>query len=302
MKFSIVTPVYNMEHWIAKTIESVLAQEGGFFIEYIIVNDSSTDRTGEIVDEYVKKITNRTYPIRCAGITIKHITRTKHGMYSAINDGFAISSGDILAWINADDVYQPGAFKSVQKTFATFPDIQWLKGITGTINEQGEKTRAGVCTIYNRSFLKDGVYGQEAYFVEQDSVFWRVTLWKKVSPILDSLSYAGDYWLWIRFADFSDLVSLKIPMSYFRKREGQKSKNIAEYKREQREIRPRKSMRAWGCQFFFSARSRIIKFIPQLEPLFKILYVIFFCGILPQRYVIIENNIPVIKKTRLYAV
>jgi len=302
MKFSIVTPVYNMERWIAETIESVLNQQGDFSVEYIVVNDSSDDATGKIVDGYVKKITERTYPIRCTEITMRHIKRMRRGMYSAINDGLASSSGDILAWINADDIYQPDAFKNMQKAFTVFPHIQWLKGITGTINEYSEKIRPGVCNIYNRDFLKEGIYGREAYFVEQDSIFWRKSLWEKVGPIPDSLSYAGDYWLWMQFARFADLVSMKTPLSYFRKREGQKSKDISAYKQEQRAIRPRRSARAWASRFFFSARSRITKLIPGLEPLFKLLYPIFFWRVPPQCYLTMKNGDLVMGKTRSYTV
>jgi glycosyltransferase involved in cell wall biosynthesis len=291
-----------MERWIAGTIESVLAQRGDFFVEYIIVDDNSSDKTGEIVDEYEKKIKNRTYPIQCAGVTMTHVRRTKRGMYSAINDGFSASSGDIFAWINADDIYHPDAFKNIQKAFTVFPHVQWLKGITGTIDEQGKITRAGTCNIYNQDFLKKGIYGREAYFVEQDSVFWRASLWEKIHSIPDSLSYAGDYWLWMQFAHFADLVSLKVPLSYFRKREGQKSKDISEYKREQETIRPQRSMSAWGCMVFFSARSRITRLIPRFEPLFKLLYPVVFWNIPPQHYIVLQRGIPVMKETKSYVV
>ncbi len=277
MKFSLITPVYNMERFVRETIESVLSQAGDFFIEYIVVDDSSTDKTSEIVREYVEKISRGEYPLHCLGVTMRHIVREeKDGMYSAINTGFSQASGDIFAWINADDVYEPGAFATVQKAFETFPETQWLKGITGTLNEDGSVVKPGQCLVYRQDWLAKGVYGQEAYYVAQDSVFWRAGLWKKVVGIPAEYKYAGDYFLWTEFAKHTTLVSLNTPVSYFRRREGQLSKDVSRYKREQKIIRPEKSFTAWRVRIFFSAQSRLVRKFPSLEKFFVKFYPLFF--------------------------
>ena len=81
MKFSIVTPAHNMEPWIARTIETVLSQEGQFDIEYIIVDGASSDNTLSIAQKYIQKITDGSYSIRCNSITIKVVAQEKTGMY-----------------------------------------------------------------------------------------------------------------------------------------------------------------------------------------------------------------------------
>lgn len=302
MKFSIITPVLNMERFIASTIESVLSQEGDFSIEYIIVDDS-TDETPAIVSAYAKKIADGVYPIKCASITMHHMKRTTgHSMYSAINDGFAIATGDVYAWINADDMYRPGAFAIIARSLATFPDIQWIKGITGTIDENGKELKPGVCTTYIQQWIVEGMYGQEAYFIEQDSVFWRKELWKKSGEIPKALTHAGDYWLWREFARRAPLVSLNAPISYFRKRAGQMSKDVAGYKKEQYAIRPRRGLLAMWCRVFFAGRARITRMFPNTEPLFMLLYPLFFLFTTRVEYMNIRDGVPKLRQTNKYVI
>lgn len=302
MKFSIVTPAYNMERWIRETIESVLSQAGDFFIEYIIVDDNSTDGTGEIIREYAEKISLGEYAIQCLGITMRHIIRDKKdGMYSAINAGFAEAHGDIFAWINADDVYESGTFAIMQKAFETFPEVQWLKGITGAMDASGNK-KHGQCLLYSQDWLAKGIYGREAYFVAQDSVFWKAKLWQKVGSIPPQYKYAGDYFLWTEFSKYAPLISLNMPVSYFRRREDQLSKNISEYKREQKIICPKRSFSALHARIFFSTQSHLVRRFPNFEKFFIRFYPIFF-GIKRQaEYLEIENGRAIKKETKTYMV
>lgn len=303
MKFSIVTPAYNMECWIAETIESVLSQRGDFEIEYVIVNDHSTDKTELIIKKYVDKINNSTYSIQCKGISMKYINKNKNGgMYNAINYGFSKATGDIYAWINADDVYQAGAFDTITKTINAFPEIEWLKGITSTIDEKSRAARKGKCKIYHQNWIHKGIYGQEAYFIEQDSTFWRSGLWGKTGPIPSHFRSAGDYWLWIQFAKYAPLWSVNFPISFFRKRKGQLSKNITKYKYEQKIARPKRELMAWKVRLFFSPQSRLVSIFPKLEQFFIWLYPKIFRHHMPVEYVAIENSQPVIKKTNSYIV
>lgn len=278
MKFSIVTPVYNTERWIADAIESVLSQAGDFEIEYVIRDGVSTDGTMDILRSYEQRLKAGDYPIHCRGIHFQIFSEKDGGMYQAINRGFAHASGDIYAWINADDRYEPGAFQRIQEAFRAFPEIQWLKGITSTIDEHGTKIRPGVCHLYYQDWLQKGIYGQEAYFVEQDSVFWRAELWHLTKGIPEHLRFAGDYWLWQAFARYAPLWSLNAPISSFRKRQGQLSKDVNAYKNEQREIRPTRSVTGWRSRIFFSLQSRLSRFIPATASLFPRLYPLFFPG------------------------
>ncbi len=302
MKFSIVTPAYNMEKWITDSIESVIQQEGEFEIEYIIVDDGSTDATGKIAKEYEKKICENNYPVRCKGITLKYISQKNTGMYQAINNGFSVATGDFFGWINADDLYEDGAFERIRLAIKSHPAIDWIKGITSTIEEDGSKSRQGICKIYNQRWLQLGIYGQESYFVEQDSVFWSKSLWKKVGGIPAYYRSAGDYWLWLEFSKHSNLWSLNIPISCFRKRSGQISKGVVQYKREQTLCRPVKSLTGWRVRLFFSPRAHIIKRLPKMENVFLFIYPILFPFVSKAYYLEVENHVVVKKPTRQYAI
>lgn len=238
MKFSIVTPVYNGEKYIADTIESVLSQEGDFEIEYIIGDGGSTDGTLAIVKSYDDRLASDSYPIRCNGVTFSYFSEKDRGMYDAIEKGFARTTGDVLAYLNADDRYLPGAFKAVSTILARYPDIEWVKGINTTSDESGKLIAQGNCFLYRQDWLRKGIYGRSAYFVQQDSVFWRRPLWNAARPVLSAFRLAGDYALWRAFAAHTPLWSFNRRVSVFRKRPGQLSADITPYRQEQERIAP----------------------------------------------------------------
>lgn len=270
MKFSIVTPAYNMERWATETIESVLSQEGDFEIEYIVVDDGSSDGTANLARRYEARVKDGMYQVRCRKITMEVISQTNTGMYEAINRGFLRATGDVFAWINADDLYESGAFAKIAAVLRRYPDIQWVKGIVTQIDENGSVVRRGVPNVYRQDWLALGIYGMEAYFVEQDSVFWRRSLWEKVRPMPSWYRSAADYWLWIQMAKHAKLWFVREPVSRFRKRQGQISKGVATYKAEQREARPRRPLRAWAPRLFFNLYYRTGKpgraLLPHLYP------------------------------------
>lgn len=232
MKFSIVTPTSDSGHFLSETIQSVLSQKGDFTIEYIVADNCSQDNTAEIVKSYQRMIEDKEYRIQCNGIEIKLYQGKDSGMYDAINKGFAKATGDIYAWINSDDRYLPGAFGIVARSFETYPEIKWLKGITSYINEFSALYETGQCYLYDQNWLRNGVYGREAYFVQQDSVFWRADLWKTVGGIDTRFKRAGDYSLWVNFSQHAPLYSLKAYVSCFRKVKGQLSQDVALYEKE----------------------------------------------------------------------
>ncbi len=277
MKFSIVTPTYNMETWISATVETVLSQKGDFDIEYIVVNDGGKDESANIARRYKQELESGSRPIFCNSMTMHVIDQENTGMYEAINRGFARATGDVYAWINADDIYEPGAFAAMAQAFTQFPEAEWIKGMTGTIEDDGRRTRDGQCRVYRQDWLQGGIYGQEAYFVEQDSVFWRASLWKqlvaKYGGMPAKYRSAADYWLWIHFAEFAPLWSLNTKISCFRKREGQISKGVAKYKAEQWDARPRRSLAAQLVRLFFASQARLGSWS---EPFYIFLYPIIF--------------------------
>lgn len=269
MKFSIITPAYNATSYLAKTIESVLSQKGDFDIEYVVMDGGSTDNTVEILKKYDRALKSGEQQTYCNSLTFSWYSEKDKGMYDAINKGFAQATGDIYAWINADDTYVPGAFQKIADAFTAFPEISWLKGITSNIEADGVLIRKGGVLIYEHSLLARGVYGRQAYFVEQDSVSWRADLWKKVGSIPIEYRLAGDYWLWIQFAHYAPLWSLNAPVSRFRKSAGQLSQQVVAYKKEQQSIMPKTGYEFSPLRTFFTLKSRLG---PKFERLFRALY------------------------------
>jgi glycosyltransferase involved in cell wall biosynthesis len=225
MKISIVTPCLNAQEFISETIESIISQAGEFEIEYIIIDGNSSDRTVEIAEEYKKRIDLKQYAIQCSKVNIYIYSESDQGMYCALNKGFSRATGDLFAYLNSDDVYLPNSLANIIAIFKQYPEIFWLKGITSYIDCHGQLLGRGNFYMYTQKWIKEGKYGKEWYFITQDSVFWRSSLWKKSGGFNEKLKYAGDYDLWIKFTDYYPLYVTNLYVSSFRRRKGQLSQN-----------------------------------------------------------------------------
>ena len=123
MLISIVTPSYNQDRYIEETIRSVLLQDYPQ-IEYTIVDGGSTDNTVSIIRKYEDQLS-------------WWVSEKDQGQTDAINKGFARAKGDILAWINSDDTYEPGVFTAAVKYFREHPNVGMIYGDCNYINESG---------------------------------------------------------------------------------------------------------------------------------------------------------------------
>lgn len=299
MKFSIVTPASNMEHWIARTIESVISQEGDFEIEYILQDGASTDTTVGIFEEYRRKVEHGEIPIRCKRVVMRAFSEKDGGPFDAINQGFSKATGDIYTWADGDNTYIPGALDCVAKTFATFREIQWVHGITNKMNDHWEPTAIGHCYYFRQDWLALGIYSQEACPTAQNGIFWRRELWEKVAPIPTEYRVSGDYWLWMHMAKHAPMWALNVPIGYFMQRAGQ-AHTLGGYKEEQWMARPRRSLRAWGSRLFFSPQSRLTRIFPSSQRLFLWLYPLIFMRNSRPEYIDMVDGIPVKKRARSY--
>src|SRR3974377_338176 len=110
MRFNIVTPVLNGEKFLDQTILSVVSQAGHFSIRYHIQDGGSKDATLDILEAWQKRLA-RDFPIWCEGIEFSFASAPDRGLYDAVNRSFAICGDcDAMAWINADDRFEPGAY------------------------------------------------------------------------------------------------------------------------------------------------------------------------------------------------
>ena len=291
MKFSIITPSFNMERFIAKTIESIISQKGNFEIEYILADGKSSDKTVAIFKEYQSRLESGAWNVGCQSITMQCLSEKDAGTFDAINKGFNLATGDLITWCDADNTFDPGAFDIIARTFETYPKTEWVIAVGDTMNDRWEKTRSGVCQLYNQKWLQRGVYGREAYFVVQNGCFWRRELWHKTGPIPTTFKVAGDYWLWMQMASHAAPLALNAHISNFMRREGQLHLD-GTYFGEQVRARPHRSATAWLARLYFWPYFHIPT---SWRPMFEKLYPFFF-PIHPRNYATEENG-RIVQKT-----
>lgn len=219
-KITVVTPNFNQADFIEETIQSVLEQ-GYPNLEYIIIDGGSSDTSVDIIKRYEDQL-------------YYWISEKDDGMYHAINKGFLESTGDIMCWINSDDVLWEGSLEYVARIFSSDKKIQWLQGFPSVIDEKGTMLyqREPVHSKYHYYFLK---YEKDFSFIQQESTFWTRRLWDKAGAKIDiEYSLAADFDLWMRFFQFENLYCTKQQLGAFRKRVGQKSSDSKKYLYEAR--------------------------------------------------------------------
>lgn len=202
-KISIVTPSYNQGNFIEQTIQSVLSQKYPNF-EYVIIDGGSTDQSLKIIKKYQKKL--------------KYFESKKdRGQSHAINKGFAKTDGEIMAWLNSDDIYRPGTFQLIASIFAEYPEIEWLSCLPSTATAQGQLIYLAQPPLYVRSLIRHGLYTRKMLgFIMQEGTFWRRSLWKKAGGKLAEVPYTMDMKLWQSFAKHAPLYLVEAGLASYR--------------------------------------------------------------------------------------
>ncbi len=207
MKISIVTPSYDQAEFIERTIESVLSQRGDFELEYLVVDGGSTDGTLDILRRHEGRL--------------RFVSEPDRGQSDAINKGFRMATGEVLAWLNSDDTYEPGALAAVAAALRT---ARWCFGECRIVDERDREIRRLVSRYkswVSRGFTLRRLLGRN--FVPQPATFFRRDLLDEVGPIDESLHYAMDYDLWLRFARVVPPAFLARPLASFRWHGGSKT-------------------------------------------------------------------------------
>ena len=192
MVFSIITPSYNQGQFLAQTIESVLSQSGDFFIDYVIVDGNSTDGSVEIIRHYDELLRQKNWPVACRGITYRWLSERDRGQTDALMKGFALARGDLLAWLNSDDLYLPGALQAAADALRAHPDTGLLYGESHYCDPAG--------TVLGRYRTEEFDYDKLAWFnfICQPSTFFRREAFEAVGRLDPSLHFAMDLDLWLR--------------------------------------------------------------------------------------------------------
>jgi glycosyltransferase involved in cell wall biosynthesis len=196
-RVSIITPSFNQGRFLEESIRSVLEQTYPN-IEYIVVDGDSKDESVDILKKYQQHFA-------------WWVSEKDKGHADALNKGFAHASGEILAWLNSDDVYYPQAVTEAVALLMQHPEVGMVYGDADLIDNSGAAVGqfAARQTDY-RQMLRGSVH------IPQATSFFRADLWKQVGPLDLSLFFSFDYDLWVKIAKVSRLLYVQNRWARFR--------------------------------------------------------------------------------------
>jgi hypothetical protein len=219
-RIAIVTPSFNQGHLIAATLDSVLTQNYPNLV-YFVQDGASTDTTEEVLKSY--------------GDKINWLSEPDSGQSEALNKGFRNIDGDIMGYINSDDILLPGTLAYVARAFIENPDTDFVYGHRVYINSHGFEIGRCVLPPHDAEALK------WADYVPQETLFWRSRVWKAVGPFDETFDFALD-WDFILRAQVAGFTFKRLPrfLACFRVHDQQKNIHIADVgEREMQRIRAR---------------------------------------------------------------
>ena len=177
MKVSIITPSYNQGQFIERTLKSVASQSGAT-IEHVVFDGGSTDSTVAILERFEP-------PVRW-------VSKKDRGQADAVNQGIRATDGDIIGWLNSDDVYYPGAIAEIVSFFEANPGIDIAYGLADHIDVNDRPFEAYPTQSWNFENLK------ETCFICQPALFFRRRVVDQHGLLDESLNYCMDYAYWLR--------------------------------------------------------------------------------------------------------
>ena len=202
---SIITPSFNQARYLEQTIQSVLGQDYQR-VEYIVVDGASTDGSVEIIKKYEGRggVTppntgERTSPLQARTISF-WVSEKDAGQAEAINKGLARATGEIVAWLNSDDYYLPGAVSAAVKVFEENPDVVLVYGNMLAVDEHGNSFNT---LTYKQLSLQDLLCFQ---IIGQPAVFFRRAVLEKAGILDSTFHFLLDHHLWIRIAQHGKIL------------------------------------------------------------------------------------------------
>jgi glycosyltransferase involved in cell wall biosynthesis len=176
--FSIITPCYNAADTIEATIRSVYVQTYPH-VEHIVMDGGSPDSTVDILKRYPH---------------LRWISEPDKGQADALNKGFRMACGDLIGWLNADDVYKPDTLRQAASLFAADTEVEMLHGDMDWINADGRPLRV----VKGREMaLPDALLSNP---VNQQAAFFRRSIFDRAGYLRTDLHYVMDYEFWLRLA------------------------------------------------------------------------------------------------------
>jgi len=254
-RITVVTAVYNGEKYLEATMRSVLEQ-GYPDLEYIVVNDGSTDGTAEIIRKY-------------EGWLSGTVTQANRGLYAALNAGFAKSTGEVMGWLNASDLLHVNGLFVVGSVFRAFREVEWITGRATKFNELGMTVEVKDLPHWSRFRFLAGANR----YIQQESTFWRRRLWERAGGYVnEGFRAEGDFELWVRFFRHARLYPVDALIGGYRFHEDALSwSNQSGYDRTCDEIAAREArgMKSGAAVRLMQWMSRAVKPIPKVRGLWQ---------------------------------
>jgi len=183
---SIITPSYNQAQFLEQTIQSVLGQDYPR-IEYIVIDGGSSDGSKAILEKNGPRLSYWQ-------------SQKDKGQTDAINQGFARATGEVLAWLNSDDLLYPSAVSKAVEALKRYPQAVMVYGNCELVNGQGKLISRFPAAQTDLAKLRQGYV-----HIPQQAAFFLAEAWKQVGPLDPSFFFAMDYDLWTRLAKFGQL-------------------------------------------------------------------------------------------------
>jgi glycosyltransferase involved in cell wall biosynthesis len=177
LKVSIITPSLNQARYIGRTLQSVIIQTGAA-IEHVVIDGGSEDNTVQILKEF--------------GPSVHWVSEKDNGQANAVNKGISATDGEIIGWLNSDDMYYAGAVAKVVELFHARPDIDVVYGGADHIDTNDLAFEAYPTEAWDFERLK------EICFISQPATFFRRRVFEKYGALDESLNYCMDYEYWLR--------------------------------------------------------------------------------------------------------
>ena len=187
MKISVIMPNYNGARFLRSALDSVLAQrEDGVDLEFIVIDGASTDGSLDIIRSYGEQVNVL-------------VSEPDNGPAQAINKGLDRASGDVLAWLNADDRYCPHTLKRVADAFANHARTALMFGRCPIIDEEDREIRRPITRFKELFFpLNSRFTIQSINYISQPATFFRRSAFDQAGPLREDLRAAWDYEFFLR--------------------------------------------------------------------------------------------------------
>lgn len=195
-------PSFNQVGYLETAIRSVLDQ-GYPNLELLVMDGGSTDGSVELLERYRDRLS--------------FVSGRDGGQSAALNTGFSRVKGEVIGWLNSDDLYAPGALYAVGGHFSRNPDCEWLYGRCPIVDQNGKEIRRAI-TWYKERSLRKFSYRRLLFenFISQPAVFFRRRLLERVGLLDPNLHYAMDYDLWLRMSQVAPPHFLDLELACFR--------------------------------------------------------------------------------------